>query len=158
MRTLTPVALFENEMRIFLEILLLMCIIWMSKQLCITSAKRLHAYTHIHIFLFVIIWVLVNLNISCGGRDGMLYEVCCSSNNRGLYVTVHSSSPFHLSQHIVEKLLLIIYTNPVRTSQETHYVSATKPNRLMLFRETVAVYWENHTEHTDTPCAQNAGF
>jgi hypothetical protein len=22
----------------------------------------------------------------------------------------------------------------------------------MLFRETVAVYCENHTEHTDTPC------
>jgi hypothetical protein len=26
----------------------------------------------------------------------------------------------------------IIYKNSVRTSQETHYVSATKPNRLML--------------------------
>jgi hypothetical protein len=25
-----------------------------------------------------------------------------------------------------------------------------KPNRLMLFGETVAVYCENHTEHTDT--------
>jgi hypothetical protein len=35
----------------------------------------------------------------------------------------------------------------VRTSQETHYVSATEPNQLMLFRETVAVYCENHTEH-----------
>jgi hypothetical protein len=34
----------------------------------------------------------------------------------------------------------------VRASQETHYVSATKPNRLMLFTETVAVYCENHTE------------
>jgi hypothetical protein len=44
----------------------------------------------------------------------------------------------------------VIYTNPVRTSQERHYVSATKPSRLMLFRETVAVYCENHTEHTDT--------
>jgi hypothetical protein len=43
-----------------------------------------------------------------------------------------------------------MYNNPVRTSQETHYVSATEPNRLMLFRETVAVYCENHTEHTDT--------
>jgi hypothetical protein len=39
--------------------------------------------------------------------------------------------------------------NSVRTSQETHYVSATKPNRLMLFRETVAVYCENHMEHTN---------
>jgi hypothetical protein len=35
-----------------------------------------------------------------------------------------------------------------------HYVSATKPNRLMLFRETVAVYCENHTEHTDTLWAE----
>jgi hypothetical protein len=43
-------------------------------------------------------------------------------------------------------------------SQETHYVSATKPNRLMLFRETVAVYCENHTEYTDTLCRQSAEF
>jgi hypothetical protein len=28
----------------------------------------------------------------------------------------------------------------------------------MLFRETVAVYRENHTEHTDTLCGQNAEF
>jgi hypothetical protein len=48
-----------------------------------------------------------------------------------------------------------IYSNSVRTSQETHYVSTTKPNRLMLFRETVAVYCENHTEHTNTLCGQN---
>jgi hypothetical protein len=46
--------------------------------------------------------------------------------------------------------------DPVRTSQETHYVTATKPHRLMLFRETVAVYCENHTEHRDTLCGQNA--
>jgi hypothetical protein len=44
------------------------------------------------------------------------------------------------------------YTNPVRTSQETHYVSTTKTNRLMLFGETVTVYSENLTEHTDTLC------
>jgi hypothetical protein len=28
----------------------------------------------------------------------------------------------------------------------------------MLFRETVAVYCANHTEHTDTLCGQNAEF
>jgi hypothetical protein len=44
------------------------------------------------------------------------------------------------------------YKNSVRTSQEAHYVSATKSNRLVLFWETVAVYCENHTEHTDTLC------
>jgi hypothetical protein len=37
-------------------------------------------------------------------------------------------------------------------------MTATKPNRLMLFGETVAVYCENHTEHTDTLSSQNAGF
>jgi hypothetical protein len=47
------------------------------------------------------------------------------------------------------------YVNPVRTSQATHYVTATKPNRLMLFGETVAVYCENYTEHTNTPCGLN---
>jgi hypothetical protein len=52
----------------------------------------------------------------------------------------------------------VIYTNSVRTSQETHYVSATENNRLMLFRETVAVYCENHMEHTNTLCGQNVEF
>jgi hypothetical protein len=42
------------------------------------------------------------------------------------------------------------HTDTVRTSQETHYISATEPTRLMLFGETVDVYCENHTEHTDT--------
>jgi hypothetical protein len=32
------------------------------------------------------------------------------------------------------------HTDTVRSSQQTHYVSATEPNRLMLFGETVAVY------------------
>jgi hypothetical protein len=37
-------------------------------------------------------------------------------------------------------------------------VSATKLNRLMLFREIVAAYCENHTEHINTLCGQNAEF
>jgi hypothetical protein len=44
------------------------------------------------------------------------------------------------------------------TSQETHYVSMTTTNQLTLFRETVAVYCENHMEHTDTLCGQNVMF
>jgi hypothetical protein len=50
---------------------------------------------------------------------------------------------------------LKIYKTVVRTSQETHHVSATETNRLMLFGETVAVYCENHTEHTNTLCEYN---
>jgi hypothetical protein len=45
-----------------------------------------------------------------------------------------------------------MYKNPVRTSQETLYISTTKPNRLMLFGETVAVYCEN------TFCGQKTQF
>jgi hypothetical protein len=37
------------------------------------------------------------------------------------------------------------HTDTVRTSQETHYVSATEPNRLMAL----------FTEHTATLCVQN---
>jgi hypothetical protein len=50
-----------------------------------------------------------------------------------------------------------VYINSVRASQETHYVSATKPNRLMLFREIIAVC-ENHTEHINRRCGQNTEF
>jgi hypothetical protein len=50
-----------------------------------------------------------------------------------------------------------MYKNSVRTSQETHYISATKHNRLMLFGETVAVYCENHTD-TRTQCGQDQEF
>jgi hypothetical protein len=46
-------------------------------------------------------------------------------------------------------------TDTVRTSHETHFVSATENNRLMLFGETVAVYCENHTELTDTLCGRH---
>jgi hypothetical protein len=42
----------------------------------------------------------------------------------------------------------------LRISQEAHYVSVTKPNRLMLFGEAVTVYYENHTEHTNKVCRQ----
>jgi hypothetical protein len=52
----------------------------------------------------------------------------------------------------------VVYKHLVHASQATHYVSATKPDRLMLFVETVAVYCENHTEHTSTPCGQNAEY
>jgi hypothetical protein len=41
-----------------------------------------------------------------------------------------------------------MYKGSVRTSQEAHYTSATKTNRLMLFGETVDAYCENQTEQT----------
>jgi hypothetical protein len=50
------------------------------------------------------------------------------------------------------------HTDTVRTSRKTHYVSATEPNRLMLYGETVAVYSENNTEHKVTLCVQNVAY
>jgi hypothetical protein len=41
------------------------------------------------------------------------------------------------------------YKKSVRTSQETYYVSATKPNRLMLLNERVSVYYERHMKQTN---------
>jgi hypothetical protein len=43
-----------------------------------------------------------------------------------------------------------------RTGNNT--VSLTTTNRLMLLDKTVAVYCENHTEHINTLCGQNAEF
>jgi hypothetical protein len=49
------------------------------------------------------------------------------------------------------------HTDTVRTSQQTHYVCATEPNRLMLFTvrtirntQIQSVPHRKHTEHTDT--------
>jgi hypothetical protein len=39
------------------------------------------------------------------------------------------------------------HTDTVRTSQEAHYVSAKKTNRLMLFGKTVAVYSKSKSHY-----------
>jgi hypothetical protein len=57
-----------------------------------------------------------------------------------------------------DKFIYVIFKSSVRTSQETHHVSTTEPNQLTLFREIIAVYCENHREHTNTLCEQNAGL
>jgi hypothetical protein len=56
------------------------------------------------------------------------------------------------------KTEFLLNKNLVRTSQETHYVSATRIIWLTLFGETVAVYCENYTKHTNTLYGQNAMF
>jgi hypothetical protein len=51
-----------------------------------------------------------------------------------------------------------MYTNAIRASQDTCFVSATLVNRLMLFRKTIAVCCKNYTQHTNTLCGHNAEF
>jgi hypothetical protein len=53
---------------------------------------------------------------------------------------------------------IYIYIDSVSTSQETHHVTAKKPNQLILFEETVAVLCENCMKHTSTFCGKNAEF
>jgi hypothetical protein len=50
------------------------------------------------------------------------------------------------------------HTDTVRTSQETHYVSLTENNLLMMFMETVADCCKKHTENTDTMSAEYIFF
>jgi hypothetical protein len=52
----------------------------------------------------------------------------------------------------------MLYKNSVLTSRGTHYVSTTKTNQLMLWKEIVAVYCENHMKPTNTLCGQIAEF
>jgi hypothetical protein len=58
---------------------------------------------------------------------------------------------------LLEETVAVHYENhtehadTVRTSPETHYVSTTKINRLMMLGETVTVYCDNHTKHSAHP-------
>jgi hypothetical protein len=51
-----------------------------------------------------------------------------------------------------------MYKNSVRTSQRTHYVSATNINLSVLFREVHTVYCESDAKHTNALCGQNVEF
>jgi hypothetical protein len=51
-----------------------------------------------------------------------------------------------------------LFKSSVPTSQETHCISIIKTNWLVLFREIIAVYSENHTKHINTIFGQNGEF
>jgi hypothetical protein len=59
---------------LFLDIFLFMCILWMStKQLCITFAKRVHAYTHIHAYKHTYIHSYICDYLSTGEFEYLLW-------------------------------------------------------------------------------------
>jgi hypothetical protein len=96
-----------------------------------------------------------------------LFSLCFGSTDRPTWfktqfnwqASLHQtrSKVFHVNT-LGHKSLLNNNKSSVHTSQETHYVSTTKTNRLMLFGEIIAVYCENHMEHINTLCEQNAEF
>jgi hypothetical protein len=52
----------------------------------------------------------------------------------------------------------MIFKNSTSTSQKTRYISITKTNQLMLFREKIYFYSNDHTEHINALCGRNVEF
>jgi hypothetical protein len=46
----------------------------------------------------------------------------------------------------------MLFKNSVRTSKRTQHFTLTKISWLMLFKEIIAVYSENHAKLTNTKC------
>jgi hypothetical protein len=61
-----------------------------------------------------------------------------------------------LNRSTRKREILLIKLKIQFVPRRKHFISITKPNRLTLFRETVAVYCENHAESVNTLCGQNA--
>jgi hypothetical protein len=57
---------------------------------------------------------------------------CCSLFCKQLWTTKELCKIWGFHGSLYEECRLLRYKNPVRTSQETHYVSATESNQLML--------------------------
>jgi hypothetical protein len=86
-------------------------------------------------------------------------DTLCGQNVEFVHHRKHITSPIQSltgycclgkdSLFIVRTIRTHIYTVwaecRVCTSQETYYVSNTKPNRLLLFGKMVTIYCENHT-------------
>jgi hypothetical protein len=51
------------------------------------------------------------------------------------------------------KLFYILFKNSVRTSKRTPHVTITTINWLMLFKEIIAIYSENHVKPINTKCS-----
>jgi hypothetical protein len=64
-----------------------------------------------------------------------------------IHTHTHTQTHIHFYRYIYIDIKRV--NNSFHVSQDTHYVSVTEANRLTLLRVTVAVYCENHTEHTN---------
>jgi hypothetical protein len=62
----------------------------------------------------------------------------------------------YIPQYMKHMKRILTFQNSVYASQKTHCSFITKTNRLMLFREIIAVYCERHAKHINILCGQNA--
>jgi hypothetical protein len=62
----------------------------------------------------------------------------------------------HLHSTVIDplkpKLVKIIFKNSVRTAKKTQHFTITKIDWLMLFKEIIPVYTDNHTKPINTKC------
>jgi hypothetical protein len=103
-------------------------------------------------------------------KDQFPHPYRTTANNIPLYIFIFMSSDKSWDNHNVVtrnnyyfepskiQFFQIIYTNSVRNSHETYYVSATKTTLLILFRRRLAICCENHRKNNNSLCGQNAEF
>jgi hypothetical protein len=54
--------------------------------------------------------------------------------------------------------MLVIFQNSALAAKEINVSQLQKTNLSILFKEIIAVYFENHTKLRNTVCGQNAGL
>jgi hypothetical protein len=128
-------SFFENIYKLFLQQFYLY-IIWISTKPCITPVEGMNAYRHkyayqytyIHISVIVIPWLSVNLEAHCilYKKNRLLYEACCSSNNKD-HVSQFNSSvlPSVTSSNIDE-----YWSLDLSLSQQIHYSCSISPHQM----------------------------
>jgi hypothetical protein len=77
----------------------------------------------------------------------------CSPAELGIHIT---TATFTFFNPLKPTLALILFKYSVRTAKKTQHFTITKINWLMVFKEIIAVYSENHTKPINTICVQNA--
>jgi hypothetical protein len=104
-----------------------------------------------------------DVNVTCDLRWNSLHKLLCGSASSAAETCVKQTvvkvrtyrlctyRVTILHRHLRHASTLEVVNRKLNSlSNETHYVSATKPNRLTLFGETVTVYCENNMEHTNS--------
>jgi hypothetical protein len=86
------------------------------------------------------------LGVECKGHE--MCSACCTFVRNISRSVARAGYMGHIPRGLnnIEIKWHTSYMKSIRTSQETHHVTVTETNWLMMFRETVAVYCENSTQ------------
>jgi hypothetical protein len=81
----------------------------------------------------------------------LIMQLALASSYARYYVSTCSVRPLNQLRYLQHcfSTSLTRLNNSVRTAKKTQHFTVTKINRLTLFKEIIAVYSENRTEHTN---------